>query len=110
MDARALIAIVIQASSASRSWVYRVGRVKRRIVVIGLTALCLLAAACGADDSQSSPPPTNSRPQELSGRFLSYGDLHTTREETFPADGLFGGPTARWTSPSRAAWATIYGP
>ena len=44
------------------------------------------------ESSQSSPPPTNSRPQELSGRFLSYGDLRTTREETFPADGLFGGP------------------
>jgi CubicO group peptidase (beta-lactamase class C family) len=32
--------------------------VKRRIVVIGLTALSLLAAACGADDTQSSPPPS----------------------------------------------------
>jgi multicopper oxidase len=44
------------------------------------------------ESSQSSPPPTNSLPQELSGRLLSYGDLRTTREETFPADGLFGGP------------------
>ena len=35
--------------------------------------------------------PTPGR-KELSGRFLSYGDLRTTREEIFPADGLFGGP------------------
>ena len=44
------------------------------------------------ESSQSSPPPTDSLPQELSGRLLSYGDLRTTREEIFPADGLFGGP------------------
>jgi FtsP/CotA-like multicopper oxidase with cupredoxin domain len=44
------------------------------------------------ESGQSSPPPTNSLPQELSGRLLSYGDLRTKREETFPADGLFGGP------------------
>jgi len=44
------------------------------------------------ESSQSSPPPTNFRPQELSGRFLSYGELRTTGDETFPADGLFGGP------------------
>ena len=41
---------------------------------------------------QSSPPPVSSRPQALSGRLLSYSNLRTTREETFPADGLFGGP------------------
>src|SRR5215217_2915417 len=45
-----------------------------------------------AESSQTSPPPTNSRPQELSGRLLSYSELRTTRDETFPADGLFGGP------------------
>jgi FtsP/CotA-like multicopper oxidase with cupredoxin domain len=44
------------------------------------------------DSGQSSPPPVSSRPQELSGRLLSYGDLRTTGEETFPPDGLFGGP------------------
>jgi FtsP/CotA-like multicopper oxidase with cupredoxin domain len=44
------------------------------------------------ESSQSSPPPTGSRPQELSGRLLSYGDLRTIRDETFPSDGLFGGP------------------
>ena len=44
------------------------------------------------ESSQSSPPPPSSLPQELSGRLLSYGDLRTKREETFPAVGLFGGP------------------
>ena len=44
------------------------------------------------ESSQSSPPPTDSLPPELSGRLLSYGDLRITREESFPADGLFGGP------------------
>lgn len=42
--------------------------------------------------SQSSPPPTNSLPQELSGKLLSYGDLRTTMQDVFPSDGLFGGP------------------
>ena len=45
-----------------------------------------------AESIQSSPPPTNSRPKELSGRLLSYGDLRTTRQNVFPPDGLFGGP------------------
>ena len=49
------------------------------------------------ESSQSSPPPTDSLPQELSGRLLSYGDLRTTREEIFPADGLLEAPTAHWT-------------
>jgi FtsP/CotA-like multicopper oxidase with cupredoxin domain len=44
------------------------------------------------EGSQSSLPPTSSRPKELSGRVLSYGELRTTREVTFPSDGLFGGP------------------
>jgi FtsP/CotA-like multicopper oxidase with cupredoxin domain len=44
------------------------------------------------ESGQSSPPPEDSRPQELSGRFLSYGDLRTTSEKTFPPDVLFGGP------------------
>src|SRR5829696_2566172 len=44
------------------------------------------------ESGQSSPPPAGSRPQELSGRLLSYGELRTKREESFPSDGLFGGP------------------
>ena len=39
--------------------------------------------------SQTSPPPTDSRPQELSGRLLSYGDLRTTSEEIFPVGWSF---------------------
>jgi FtsP/CotA-like multicopper oxidase with cupredoxin domain len=42
--------------------------------------------------NQSSPPPTNSLPQELSGKLLSYGELRTTMQDVFPSDGLFGGP------------------
>lgn len=45
-----------------------------------------------AESGQSSTPPPSSRPQELSGRLLSYGDLRTKREATFPSGGLFGGP------------------
>lgn len=41
---------------------------------------------------QSSTPPADSRPQELSGKLLSYGDLRTSREESLPSDGLFGAP------------------
>jgi multicopper oxidase len=44
------------------------------------------------ESSQSSPPPPSSRPQELSGRLLSYGELRTKGDENFPSDGLFGGP------------------
>jgi multicopper oxidase len=45
-----------------------------------------------AESGQSSPPPADSRPQELSGKLLSYGDLRTKREASFPSDGFFGGP------------------
>jgi FtsP/CotA-like multicopper oxidase with cupredoxin domain len=44
------------------------------------------------ESGQSSAPPADSRPQELFGRLLSYGELRTKREETFPSDGIFGGP------------------
>lgn len=44
------------------------------------------------EESSQSSPPTNSLPQELSGRLLSYDELRTIREETFPPNGLFGGP------------------
>ena len=53
----------------------------------------LARAVLRYDESrQSSPPPTDSWPQELSGRLLSYGDLRTNSEEIFPSDGLLGGP------------------
>jgi FtsP/CotA-like multicopper oxidase with cupredoxin domain len=44
------------------------------------------------ESSQSSPPPPSSRPHELAGRLLSYGQLRTRREESFPSDGFFEGP------------------
>jgi multicopper oxidase len=44
------------------------------------------------ESGHTSPPPADSRPQQLSGKLLSYGELRTKSEETFPSDGLFGGP------------------
>ncbi|AHY48373.1 Putative multicopper oxidase (plasmid) [Rubrobacter radiotolerans] len=45
------------------------------------------------ESAATSPPPPNSRPEELNGELLLYGDLHNLREETFPQDGpLAGGP------------------
>lgn len=40
----------------------------------------------------SSTPPPDARPQELGGQLLSYGDLRNATGESFPRDGLFGGP------------------
>jgi FtsP/CotA-like multicopper oxidase with cupredoxin domain len=44
------------------------------------------------ESGHTSPPPADSRPQQLSGKLLSYGELRTKSGETFPSDGLFGGP------------------
>lgn len=44
------------------------------------------------ENGESSVPEADARPQELEGELLGYGDLRTTKDETFPEDGLFGGP------------------
>lgn len=50
----------------------------------------------------SSPPPADDRPKELDGRLLGYGDLRTTREDSFPQDGVL-------RSPDRALDLTLAG-
>lgn len=44
------------------------------------------------ESSESSAPPPDARPGELEGKLLGYEDLRTTREKSFPADGLLNGP------------------
>lgn len=45
-----------------------------------------------AESGASSAPPADARPKELEGKLLGYGDLQTTKENSFPGDSLFGGP------------------
>ena len=44
------------------------------------------------ESGEESPPPPGLRPRELGGRLLSYGDLEAKGIDSFPSDGLFGGP------------------
>lgn len=45
-----------------------------------------------AESSQTSPPRAEQRPAELDGRLLAYGDLRASGRDSFPSDGLLGGP------------------
>ena len=44
------------------------------------------------ENGESSVPAADARPQEFEGKLLGYRDLQTTKDETFPEGGLFGGP------------------
>ena len=44
------------------------------------------------ESSQSSPPPQEERPRELDGRLLTYADLRASGRDSFPSDGILGGP------------------
>ncbi|MGB3632779.1 MAG: multicopper oxidase family protein [Rubrobacteraceae bacterium] len=45
-----------------------------------------------AENGESSAPTADARPKELDGKLLVYGDLRTTKDNSFPEDSLFGGP------------------
>ena len=45
-----------------------------------------------SESSQTSPPRPGQRPAEMNGRLLSYGDLRASGRDSFPSDGLVGGP------------------
>lgn len=44
------------------------------------------------ESPETSAPPPRERPRELGGRLLTYGDLRASGRDSFPSEGLLGGP------------------